>query len=225
MQQLDWRVVALVLAAMLAAACSREPAEARGLKPLSVEMTVKQRSTTPVPGSEGELCLTIDDITRNQVMVSLAGKDRGPVLAPVSLSPGTSATFKFGGGSYLLTLKKLENALIGDDFGTFVFSSAAAHAWSESAKIERLIQIVAGTRSAVFIRNGIERTPWEAAEHLRGKWLLKAGAIGTATQFIDLAASRSSASGEPYQVRLPNGRLMKLGDFLRERLAEIEQGR
>jgi hypothetical protein len=53
-----------------------------------------------------------------------------------------------------------------------------------------------------FNRNGSLHTGAEAKAHLLGKldYLDKKGAVQSTEQFIDLAASKSSVSGKPYQV-------------------------
>ena len=231
MRSFAGRIISAASLAVLLGGCSREPAAtppaavAPRLSMLPLEVTVKQRSTTPVPGSDGELRLTIDDITRNQVMTSLVAKDGSAVLSPVSLTPGDSASFRLGGSSYLLTLKVLNNALIGEDFGTFTFSASAASATSETAKIERLLELVAGMQDVTFIRNGMAHTPKEAADHFRSKWRSHTDEVKTASQFIDLVASQSSTTGEAYEIRFVDGRIATTADYLRERLAEIERAR
>jgi hypothetical protein len=92
---------------------------------LPVNMTVKQRTTTAVPGSDESLKITVDDITAGQVMVSLAGAEGQGVLASTSINEGEAVEFKFQEQQYLLTLSDLNNELIGDDFATFVISSGA----------------------------------------------------------------------------------------------------
>jgi hypothetical protein len=93
---------------------------------------------------------------------------------------------------------------------------------TESQKIEALIGKVAALEGGVFIRNGREHGPKEAAEHLRSKWRSAGDRIATASQFIDVAGSKSSMTGKPYQIRLSDGRTVPAADWLRERLAEIE---
>ena len=101
-------------------ASAKLPPAIRGLP---VNMTVKQRTTTAVPGSAEGLRITIDDITAGQVMVSLADAEREGVLASTSINEGESVEFKFQEQQYLLTLSDLNNELIGDDFATFVILS------------------------------------------------------------------------------------------------------
>ena len=212
--------------------------QAPRLAGLPVEMNVRQRSTTVVPGSGGAVSLTIDDVTRGQVMASLAGDDGKVVLGPTSLSEGKSAAFKLGDESYFLLLDSLDNELVGDDSATFVITDTlptdetvvgeqhvqAAEPSSdqlEAEKIGQLIEHVGSLEGAVFIRNGEEYSPAEAAEHLRRKWENLGGEITTVEQFIEHAASKSSLSGEPYKIRLKDGTEHPSGEYLRERLAEM----
>src|SRR5687768_16095098 len=156
-----------LLLAIVAAACDRQSAAPPTTAPATpqlpklttvpVEVTVKQRSTTAVPGSDGRLLLTVDDVTRDQVMVSLAAATDGAaeaLLPTRSMSPRDAARFAFGGVAYELTLKGLENALAGEDSATFVIATAStatttattattAASLTEKAKIERLIQAIA----------------------------------------------------------------------------------
>ncbi|HEY3392085.1 MAG TPA: DUF5329 family protein [Lacipirellulaceae bacterium] len=221
------------------AAPTRRPPAIRGLP---VEMAVKQRSTTAVPGSDESLRITIDDITAGQVMVSLADKDGKSVLASTSLKEGEAAEFEFQQQEYQLTLSELENELVGEDFATIVVSSGASPApasrkspsltlpprgresleMAEHEKIERLLKAIESEEGVVFIRNGAEHSPQDAAEHLRSKWDAAGGEIKTVDDFIEKLASKSSLSGEPYRVRLADGTEVLAGDYLRDRLREIE---
>jgi hypothetical protein len=154
--------------------CGSEPTEKTMTPPrvaikVPVEVVVKQRTTTNIPGSDGQLVLTVDDITRNQVMTSLAAG--GKVVLPTrSISPKGSVEFQFGDSKYLLSLKELDNELVGEDLATFVISLPSENALTEEAKIEGLIAAVAELKDAKFIRNGTEHSPAKAAEHLQKKW-------------------------------------------------------
>jgi hypothetical protein len=189
---------------------------------LPVEMTVKQRSSTAVPGSEGRLLLTVDDITRGQVMASLATAAGDAVMSPRSMLADEDATFRFGGSSYSLMLKELNNALVGEDFASFIVSDSSGTTLAEEDKIELLIAAIAELQGATFIRNGAEHTAAEAADHLRRKWRAAGDEIVTAEQFIEAIGSKSSTSGEPYQIRMADGAVMEAGEYLLKRLGEIE---
>lgn len=217
------RMIVLLLAAALTVACSRKPAAATAPAPpklpgLPVEMTVKQRTTTAVPGSDGAVQLTVDDIARGQVMVSLAGRNGGVLLGQTSLERGKSAAFIIDGENYALTLKDLNKALIGEDSATLTISQGP-ETLTESAKIERLLAHISSMEGATFIRNGSEYKPADAAAHLRRKWnAADDDGSMTAVTFIDQIASKSSMSDELYRIRLPNGTEVAAGEYLRKQL-------
>jgi hypothetical protein len=220
----------LISLAALCLGCRNKPKPAPAPPPpptiqgLPVTMTVKQRSTTAVPGADGKLQLTIDDITGGQVTTTLADSQGSPLIGPVSLRAGSSNDFQFAGQSFTLVFDKLDNALIGEDFATFTIRrpiEAAGKVLTENEKIERLIELVRNSADVRFIRNGTEHTPQEAADHLRAKWQA-AGRIATVDEFIEKVASKSSLSGEPYQIRRADGSLMPAGDYLREQLREMK---
>ena len=193
---------------------------------------MQQRSTTVVPGTDGALRLTIDDITDDQVMTSLMGESGAPVLGPVSLGAGDSERFELGRKVYLLTLEEFDDAWIGEDSARFTLSSTApagsapeARALSETEKIELLLAHVASLEGAAFIRNGEEHTAVEAADHLRSKWKAAGGRVTTAREFVERCATKSTLSGQPYEIRLPNGDLVFSGQYLNGELDSIERGR
>ncbi|MGH8481861.1 MAG: DUF5329 family protein, partial [Nevskiaceae bacterium] len=99
---------------------------------------------------------------------------------------------------------------------------AAGAPMPESLKVDRLVGHIAGLRDAVFIRNGKEYGPAEAAKHLQYKREKAGKRIQTADDFIRLCASFSSQSGEAYLIRYPDGRTRTAEDVLREELATME---
>ena len=226
------RIALLLLACSLPGSCSRQqpaPAAASAgsaesrrsrLTLLPIEIEARQRSTTDVAGSNGELRLTVDDITRGQVIASLAEADGRTVLAPTSLVAGTAATFTWRGASYALELKSLVNALIGTDRATFVISGSARRVLTEVEKIERLLAGLASMQGAVFIRNETEHSAKDAADHLRWKW--RSHGAATARQFVADIATASKSTGEAYKIRLADGRTVPLGEHMQAKLAEIE---
>jgi hypothetical protein len=193
------------------------------LDQLPVSMKVMQRSTTPIPGSDDELLLTIDDITRGQVMVTILRTGQKSLLGPISMEEGDTTVFSLGESAYSLELSSLENDLVGDDFAEFTISLAKSESLTEEQKIERLIAKVESATGAVFVRNGVEHSPIDAAKHLRQKLEAAAGRIETASQFIDVIASKSSISGEDYKIWYSDGRTETAATFLRDELAKLER--
>lgn len=85
---------------------------------------------------------------------------------------------------------------------TCTFALAAPPAPSATDEIEHLIGHLKNS-GCQFQRNGSWYDSAKAAEHLRGKYdyLLRKGWVVTAEDFINRAATESSMSHKPYQVR------------------------
>jgi hypothetical protein len=92
----------------------------------------------------------------------------------------------------------------------------------ETARIQKLIDLIRSNKGAVFIRNGQEHTPAEAADHLERKWKAAGAAITTAEEFIDKIASRSSTTGEPYRIQFDRGE-SDASEWLQLHLARIKK--
>lgn len=93
----------------------------------------------------------------------------------------------------------------------------------EDQKIEFLITSVADMRDATFIRNGSEYDAQHAADHMRLKLRYAGKRVGTAEDFISCCATGSSMSGEPYQIKFADGRIVPSAEFLREKLAQFPE--
>jgi len=89
------------------------------------DFVVGQRSTTALPGSNGNILLTVDDITAGQVMASLAWRNGSAIIAPRSIRPGDSIDFAAKGHLYRISLAGLHNELLGDDTAKFRLESPA----------------------------------------------------------------------------------------------------
>ena len=107
-----------------------------------VEFTVSQRSTTPLPGLNEKVVLTIDDITRGQVMTTLLWQNGAPITSTRSLRQNDVITFTVSNHVYKIKLKALTNVLVGEDTAAFRLWPITAEGdktLSESEKIEVLI--------------------------------------------------------------------------------------
>lgn len=79
------------------------------------------------------------------------------------------------------------------------------------------------TSACEFQRNGNWHGSGRAKAHLLDKlgYIEKRGTVQSAEQFIELAASRSSVSGKPYQVRCGGAAPVESNQWLREQLTAI----
>ncbi len=95
---------------------------------------------------------------------------------------------------------------------------------TESARIERLLRVVAVSRVS-FIIEGTVYSADEMARHLRAKLDRLDRKNLTMEFFISRIANSSSPGGKPYKVALENGQTTYAGPWLRGLLHDIEQGR
>lgn len=93
---------------------------------------------------------------------------------------------------------------------------------TEAQKIEGLIKKIENLGEAVFIRNGNEHTPKEAADHMRLKLGNAGSRIKTANDFIKYCGTGSSMTGEAYRIRFKDGSEKLSSDVLNDFLKELE---
>lgn len=93
-------------------------------------------------------------------------------------------------------------------------------------EINQLIRFV-GDSGCEFRRNGVWSDPKAAEAHVRSKYdtLLRLGRIDTTQDFIDKAATESSLSGEPYEVRCGRNLPIPSSVWLRNELARYRVSR
>jgi hypothetical protein len=219
----------LALCATSLAAAANWPVRAPLAPPDSAVFTLMQRTTQPLPGST-DLLLTIDDITLGQTMTTLEWGDGEHVYGPRSMQFGDRLDFVVAGERWQLTLADLHNELIGNDWAQFELArvdaptrnaGTAPVALTPNQETDALIRAMQDLDGAVFIRNGSEHTALEAADHLRSKLKAAGGRIHNAEDFIEQIASKSSMTGNPYSIRLRDGKTVDAGEWFRARLAEL----
>ena len=119
-------------------------------------------------------------------------------------------------------------ALPADLFAQNLSSAAEAKAdhdkpqMTEEEKINHLINYVRHLEGMIFIRNGKEFPPQEAADHLQKKYDKHKKKVKTAHEFVVGLASKSSASGEVYLIRMSDGETIQCGDLLNQELKRLE---
>ncbi|MCC7291284.1 MAG: DUF5329 family protein [Phycisphaerales bacterium] len=183
-----------------------------------VTLTLQQRSSKPIPGSYGNLYIHLADITSGQVLLRVGGMDGSSITETESVREGQAVPFAVGESRYVVTLDKLVNLLIGTDYATL--SVRPADAWQQEV-IERLIARVESS-DAVFIRNDVEYTGKQAADHMRLKMAHAGKPITAVEQFIEEVASESSITGKPYKLRLSDGKVVETRAWLKEQAAAWE---
>ena len=114
-------------------------------------------------------------------------------------------------------------ALVLAGLGFADLSVSAAPSALEAARIERLIHYVEAQHQAKFIRNGTAYSCQEAAQFLRVKYDKMGEHVGTAAQFIDQIASRSSTSAQAYLIRFADGHTVPAAQFLGDELKRIDK--
>ena len=82
------------------------------------------------------------------------------------------------------------------------------------------------TANCQLFRNGAWHSATEAREHMLRKlaYVEKRGDLQSTEQFIELAASKSSVSGKPYQVRCGNAPPVDSQPWLTRQLSLIRAG-
>jgi hypothetical protein len=112
-------------------------------------------------------------------------------------------------------------------FSLFLFMSIATPLFGREAREQRridyLLHAVGSLGSAKFIRNGTEYDAKAAEVHLKQKLDYGGEKLKTAELFIEYCATRSSMSGQPYKIRLADGKTVEAGAFLRAKLAEFDK--
>lgn len=93
------------------------------------------------------------------------------------------------------------------------------------AEIDALLQALSNS-DCEFYRNGSWYPGSRAASHLQRKldYFERKGLISDAESFVDAAATRSSLSGEAYQVRCPGHPAEPSAQWLNQKLEQFRAG-
>jgi hypothetical protein len=104
-------------------------------------------------------------------------------------------------------------------------AAIAQQKFTEQQKIDHLIAYVRSLHDATFIRNGKEYKAADAADHLQMKREKAGKRLKTTEEFITRIASKSMLSGDPYMIRLANGKEYACEMLLRLELKKLNEGR
>jgi len=107
-----------------------------------------------------------------------------------------------------------------------VLAAEAAPSAAVRAEVLHLLAYVESSQCA-FYRNGKWHDPRTARRHLQRKYdyLAKRDLVRRTEDFLELAATRSSVSGEAYRVRCADKQPMMSSAWLAEELTRYRSGR
>ena len=113
--------------------------------------------------------------------------------------------------------------------GLLLVFAGSAIAQTPSAKTSQEVgQLFAALKQSncEFSRNGSWYNAEKASEHLQRKYdyLLKKRLVTTTESFIDLAATKSSISGKPYQVRCGKTAPVSSSSWFKSQLNAVRSG-
>lgn len=189
-------------------------------------MRVRQRSSSALSGSNQYIRLHLDDITGGQVVLYLSTGERKPVLKRLSVGQGDRVRFSYGGKPYELSVLRLVNVLVGEDYGLFSVSEVtperAKEAEAERTRIDALLEAI--EKSDVLFLRGVDEVDGKtAATHIREKYHSVKPKIASVEDFIEKVAGVSWATGAEYHVRLSDGTVVGAKAWLREQAARIAE--
>lgn len=104
--------------------------------------------------------------------------------------------------------------------GIFVTTQALALSPEEKARTESLLTELGKQQNLTFTRNGTEHNATDAESHLRLKLRKTEKRLNTTEQFIDNVASKSSITGEIYQVKDAQGNVLPANQYLHDLLKD-----
>ncbi len=105
-------------------------------------------------------------------------------------------------------------------FSIFFASQTLALSPEEKIRTEALLTELGKQQNLTFTRNGTEHSAVDAESHLRLKLGKTHKRLQTAEQFIDNVASKSSITGEQYQVKDGQGNIISANKYLHDLLKD-----
>jgi hypothetical protein len=104
-------------------------------------------------------------------------------------------------------------------------SVRAAQAKLEGSELQRIngfLELLSTKTDITFIRNGSSYPVEKAVSHLKSKLKQARNKISSGEEFVEHVASKSSISGKPYEIILPNGNKLLARDYFYELLKEVD---
>jgi len=179
---------------------------------------IAQRKRVKLPGCNEWLTLQIGDVTKGTVWVNVVNAKNRTVVQPRLMGENDFAEIKLANKTQVLVLDRLVNRLVGDDSAMFRIVDKDKFKPDEVALLLRRI----GTAKVKYVREGQDHNADIAQQFLRVRLLNNRKAKWTPEQFIE-AASKSSRTGDPYQIKLADGKVVPAKKWFTEQLLEIRR--
>jgi hypothetical protein len=93
------------------------------LQPDPFQLRIAQRTVQEIPGLRGRVRVQIGDITAGQTLLTVTDDANQPLIAPSSVQENDLLSFSVDGNTFYLFVGRLENKLIGNDYGMLELSS------------------------------------------------------------------------------------------------------
>lgn len=168
-------------------------------------MTVFQRRSATLPGSNNYLRLHLRDITAGQVMVSLQNTHNyKDMVKQHSMKQGDFFDFKYEGEEYRISLVSLVNILFSSDYAVFLYSPKNL---DEAQKIEFLLKALANTNFRLS-KNNKDYSSVVVASNLREEFKIKENSIKTMQEFLSKIESQKSE--QKYVIKNTDGSTTEL---------------
>ena len=171
-------------------------------------ITVFQRRSATLPGSNDYFRLYLRDITAGQVLFSLSSEDNVELIKKRSVRQGDYVDFKYEGSEYRISLTSLVNNLFGSDYAVFLY---APKNLNESQKIEFLLQALSHANIRLSKNEQDFSAPIVAA-NLRKEFKLKENNFKTMEAFLKKLASQKTEN--KYKVKNIDGSTTELVSWL-----------
>ncbi len=188
------------------------------LAPEDPTVVVMQRRRVTLPGSNNWLRLHVGDITAGQAMVSVTDAKGHFIADARSLGEKDFIDIELANENHVLVLDHLVNRLVGNDHASFRIVDKKGFKPDEIAMfIRRIVDA-----KVLFVREGEEYNGHLAQRFLRARYLNHRGPKWTTEQFVE-AACKSSRTGEPYHVKLPDGKVVGAKEWFTAQLQKMRR--
>ena len=197
---------------LLLVAGADKPAAPRD--PVTV-ITLAQRRSVQLPGSQ--LMVNLGDISAGQMLLHITYPTGRDLVSARVVRAGDVVPYEVSGRAQQLSVVRLVNLLVGEDYAVMVHSPRAL---TEPLKIEVLLQGLRGANLPLQ-RGGKETTAAEVERGWREQWKKSGDTVKTVEGFIDLVMPKSAPESERLTLLDATGKDAPLRELLLRQAASF----